>query len=52
MELAYDQLVSEGYILSEACRGYFVCDIGELCDLEESDAEKKRKGCRRKQKIR
>ncbi len=41
VELAYDQLVSEGYILSEACRGYFVCDIGELCDLEESDAEKK-----------
>ncbi len=41
VELAYDQLVSEGYILSEACRGYFVCDIGETCDLEESDAEKK-----------
>ncbi len=41
VELAYDQLVSEGYILSEACRGYFVCDIGELCDLEESDVEKK-----------
>ena len=29
-QLAYEQLVSEGYIESIPCRGYFVCQIEEL----------------------
>ena len=40
VELAYGQLLSEGYISSEACRGYFVCDIGDICGLERGNAEK------------
>lgn len=34
IEMAYDQLLAEGYITSEACRGFFVCDITELYRLE------------------
>ncbi len=30
VELAYEQLLSEGYIEAQPCRGYFVCDISEL----------------------
>ena len=37
VELAYGQLVSEGYVKSEACRGYFVCDVSEIYDLKLSD---------------
>lgn len=33
VELAYAQLLSEGYIRSEAYRGYFVCDIRNIYDL-------------------
>ncbi len=42
VELAYDQLVSEGYIHSEPYRGYFACDVRELYDLTDirtSDAK-------------
>ena len=35
VELAYDQLVSEGYIHAEPYRGYFACDVRELYDLTE-----------------
>ena len=35
VELAYDQLVSEGYIHSEPYRGYFACDVRELYDLTD-----------------
>ncbi len=37
VELAYGQLASEGYVKSEACRGYFVCDVSEIYDLKLSD---------------
>ena len=30
VDLAYDQLVSEGYIEAVPCKGYFVCDIEGL----------------------
>lgn len=30
VELAYEQLLAEGYIEAEPCRGYFVCRIEEL----------------------
>lgn len=35
VEMAYDQLLAEGYIESEPCRGFFVCDITELYWLGE-----------------
>lgn len=35
VELAYEQLMSEGYIESKPYRGYFVCDISDLYDLGE-----------------
>ena len=34
VEMAYDQLLAEGYIEAEPCRGFFVCDITELYRLE------------------
>lgn len=34
-ELAYDQLLAEGYIEAEPYRGYFVCDIEALYQLEQ-----------------
>lgn len=37
VELAYEQLRSEGYIESIPCKGYFICDIAELYQLERSE---------------
>lgn len=34
VELAYEQLLSEGYIEAEPCRGYFVADVGVLYRIE------------------
>ena len=34
VELAYEQLLSEGYIETEPCRGYFVADVGALYRLD------------------
>ncbi len=36
VELAYDQLLSEGYIRSEPYRGYFACDVRELYHLTDN----------------
>lgn len=35
VELAYEQLLSEGYIESEPCRGFFVAQIEELYHLKK-----------------
>lgn len=35
VELAYAQLLSEGYIESIPCRGYFICRVDELYQLKE-----------------
>lgn len=35
IDMAYDQLLAEGYIKAEPCRGFFVCDITELYCLKE-----------------
>lgn len=37
--MAYEQLLAEGYIQSEACRGFFVCDITELYRLENRKSD-------------
>lgn len=34
VDLAYEQLMSEGYIESVPCRGYFVCGLEGLCHME------------------
>lgn len=48
VELAYAQLLSEGYIHSEPYRGYFACDVGELYQLANladsgKESEKRKK---------
>lgn len=35
VDLAYGQLLSEGYIESRPCRGYFVCRIDDLFSMKE-----------------
>ena len=39
VELAYEQLLSEGYIEAKPCRGYFVCQVEELFDLKGGEPE-------------
>lgn len=34
VDYAYDQLLSEGYIEARPCRGYFVCPLEELFQME------------------
>ncbi len=41
VELAYEQLVSEGYIEAKPRKGYFVCPIGELYYLEREQIVKR-----------
>lgn len=44
IELAYDQLLAEGYVEAEACRGFFVAQIEELYQWRlEKELPKKRK---------
>ncbi len=43
VELAYEQLLSEGYIESEPCRGYFVARVEELYQIEKAAEEKERR---------
>lgn len=38
VDMAYEQLVSEGYIEAVACRGYFVCELEGLCRIETEKA--------------
>ncbi|MBP3487541.1 MAG: PLP-dependent aminotransferase family protein [Roseburia sp.] len=39
VEMAYDQLLAEGYIQSQPCRGFFVCDIAQLYRLGTADMQ-------------
>jgi GntR family transcriptional regulator/MocR family aminotransferase len=41
VQMAYDQLVSEGYIESEACRGYFVSQVEGLYNVHLSRPDNK-----------
>lgn len=36
-QMAYDQLLSEGYIESVPCRGYYVCRLDGICDVNDAD---------------
>ena len=44
VDYAYGQLLSEGYIESRPCKGYFVCPIEELLLLEEQASGKEGSG--------
>lgn len=35
-QMAYDQLMSEGYIEAFPCKGYFICKIEELVELKQN----------------
>lgn len=37
-QMAYEQLLSEGYIEAFPCRGYFVCKIEELVEIQKKPA--------------
>ena len=43
VELAYDQLLAEGYVEAEPCRGYFVTQIEELYRWIPEKAQPKKK---------
>ena len=38
VDYAYEQLLSEGYIEARPCKGYFVCPMEELLQLETEDS--------------
>ena len=40
-QLAYDQLLAEGYIESRPCRGYFVCEAENLLEISPAQGEKR-----------
>ncbi|MBR6666491.1 MAG: PLP-dependent aminotransferase family protein [Lachnospiraceae bacterium] len=42
VEMAYEQLLSEGYIESQPYRGYFVCKIEELFQLDEGRSSERK----------
>lgn len=44
VELSYEQLLSEGYIESIPCKGYFVCRMEELYHIETKKEEVKEQG--------
>lgn len=52
VELAYEQLLSEGYVETEPCRGYYVAQIEELYHLDamevSPDTEQKQQESRKK----
>lgn len=41
VELAYEQLLSEGYVEAEPCRGFYVADVEELYCLERPVKEER-----------
>lgn len=43
VDMAYTQLISEGYIESVPCKGYFVCEISMLYDIKKENKIKKYK---------
>lgn len=43
-QLAYEQLLSEGYIEALPCRGYFVCQIEELVEVKYHGVPGRKRG--------
>lgn len=44
VEMAYEQLLAEGYIKAEPCRGFFVCDVTELYRIGMEEVRRKEAG--------
>lgn len=42
IELAYEQLVSEGYMEARPCRGYYICQLDGLYFADKRDLEEKK----------
>lgn len=40
VDLAYSQLVAEGYVEARPCKGYFVCSVEELLELFSQEPER------------
>lgn len=49
--MAYEQLLSEGYIEALPCRGYFVCQIEELVEVKYHGVPEEKRKSRKKMKI-
>lgn len=43
VDLAYDQLLAEGYVISQPCRGYFVCEVDQLYQIPISGNQREEK---------
>ncbi|MBS6196466.1 MAG: PLP-dependent aminotransferase family protein [Clostridiales bacterium] len=41
VDLAYEQLLAEGYLVSRPCKGYFACGIDQLYHVPAASGEKK-----------
>lgn len=52
VELAYEQLLSEGYVEAEPCRGYFVAQIEGLYQFDRKENSRKPENVRREKKYR
>lgn len=52
VELAYEQLLSEGYVEAEPCRGYFVAQIEGLYQFDRKENCRKPENVRREKKYR
>ena len=52
VELAYEQLLSEGYIEAQPYRGYFVCQIDDLFQIDAQKADIRKNGEKQEQKYR
>lgn len=48
VELAYEQLVSEGYVETRPCSGYYVCDIMDIYKAGSSEEAEPVAGGRKK----
>lgn len=48
--MAYEQLLAEGYIKAEPCRGFFVCDITGLYQLRSTEQNSCRKTEKREER--
>ena len=42
VDLAYEQLVSEGYVEARPYKGYFVCELEGICSLNTENPRKRK----------
>ena len=41
VDLAYEQLLAEGYMISQPCRGYFACEVDQLYQIPRVNSKYK-----------